>query len=188
MYQSKSKYAYNSEKRETMDEDPNLPKPTLIVVQHIPGDHDIWDEDVVRPKNCKWCKQGGEETNSWLLKSRPRCLIYGSCDFCFSSGPIGKHCTKCNKGGIYLDVLYSGHVMDSLTLAQEMEREHEAAKANLTYQWIRTPTKNLHLNLARISMEETYHDHNDEHVKRIMNRIYDMWPVCHIHEENKTIA
>jgi hypothetical protein len=38
-------------------EDNTLPKPRLIVKPHVPGNQDILDKDVVRPRNKMWCKQ-----------------------------------------------------------------------------------------------------------------------------------
>jgi hypothetical protein len=55
-------------------------------------------------------------------------------------------------------VLYQYYVLDSVTLAQAMERGHKVAKANHTYQWHHTPTKTLNQEMARISMGR-YHDH-----------------------------
>jgi enoyl reductase-like protein len=65
--------------------------------------------------------------------------------------------------------------MDSVTMAQVMKREREVAKANCTYQWIRTSTKTLNQEMVRIAMGR-YHDHNDEHVIAIMMRIQELLP------------
>ena len=133
-----------------------LPTPLLIVIPHVPGDHDILEKDVVRPGNKRWCKQGSEETHTWRLKSSASCPTYGSCDFCFSSGPVGKRCSKCTHEGVFLVVLYHFHVLDSVTLAELMERGHEVAKANRTHQWRRTPTETFGYDRALLSLQK-YH-------------------------------
>ena len=51
---------------------------------------DIRDEDVVRPANKKWTKQGSTETHDWQMKSSARRPKYGPCDHCYKAGPDSK--------------------------------------------------------------------------------------------------
>jgi hypothetical protein len=157
-------------------DDGTLPKPRLIVKPHVPGNHDIFEEDVVRPTNKIWCRTGSEETRTWRLKSSAGCPTYGSCDFCFSSGPVGKRCSKCPEAGFYLVVLYQYYVLDSVALADVMERGHEVAKANRTYQWHRTPTKTFNQEMARIALEKYHHQRNSREISAIIMKILDFLP------------
>ena len=104
--------------RETMEDeptgaqlDPEIPASQwkYIVVgyteQQQTRNNDIQEKDVVCPKNHRWCFKGGAETKTWLQKSTQRCPMYGSCDLCYRSGPVGKVCIK-HKGGKYKVIIH----------------------------------------------------------------------------------
>ncbi len=103
---------------------------------------DIRDEDVVRPSNHRHTEQGKDETHTWKEKSQSRCPTYGSCNMCYTCGPVGMLCKKCrqpDQGGsyeqIYKILFYQQCVLDSITIAKMVGAGQHIAKADRTYQW-----------------------------------------------------
>jgi hypothetical protein len=83
----------------------------------------IPNNKVLRPKNC-WCYTI-LDTVFWGENSIDRCLAYGVCRICCSSGPIGRYCKMYQKK----DVRY---VCMSITLknnrGEEITRMVEAQR------------------------------------------------------------
>jgi hypothetical protein len=108
----------------------------------------IRGEDVVRPENHMW--SGGRGGEHYGAMSTRRCPTYGTCDFCYSSGPVGKFCSNCNPDGKKIekpDKLYSVMkatrsitggskeemiVLDSQWLSELAGGKHEDARADRT--------------------------------------------------------
>jgi hypothetical protein len=143
-----------------------------------PADYegDIWHEDVVRPSNHKWQKRDDSEANDFNLKSEARCPTYGSCEFCFRSGPVGKLCIDCGDDkfeGKYKVALYQNCVIDSVTLAEVLEKGHETVRADSTFEWIQTPQMGLSVDQIQINIG---HKRNQEETRMIMGKVYNMLP------------
>jgi hypothetical protein len=136
----------------------------------------IRGEDVVRPPNHKAWKadRPGESTEEMpLYKSVAKVPTYGSCEDCYSSGPVGKLCIFCHNGTQYKVVLHCHHIIDSVTLAQAMERGHEPARADCCFWWIRDPM--FHLNSDGIT--RCLKKQNDyDHYMANQRKVWDMLP------------
>jgi hypothetical protein len=129
----------------------------------------IRDEDVVRPPNHKWTKTN----NDWKLKTTARCPTYGSCEYCFRSGPVGKRCIDYGHGDIqatYKVAVMDGYIMDSITLAEIAEKGHEQARADRMYQWLKTPTMRLSHDMLMILSKR---GHTDDQASIIRGNIYN---------------
>ena len=118
--------------------DPNLlPQVLYISVNYTPDQdgREIREQDIVRPANHRWCRQGGTQTATWRQVTRGRCPTYGSCCRCLKSGPIGKGCDVCmSRDAGYVIMLSEGQqVLDSVALAGLYERGHEVARADRIY-------------------------------------------------------
>jgi hypothetical protein len=70
----------------------------IINVNYTPYQEgkEIRQEDVVRPMNRKITTT--KEVAKWKEISRSRAPTYGSCEYCFRNGPLGKRCNQCNNG------------------------------------------------------------------------------------------
>jgi hypothetical protein len=160
------------------DENPNRPLRIIMGYTDDQEGKDIRDEDVVRPSNGKYTKQGSPETNSWQHKSTGRCPTYGTCSFCFKAGPTGKKCT-CTYGN-YLILFYRGHVVDSITLGEMFEEELEVAKADRMQNWIRTPMMQLNSDCCDLAMRRKVNKENkdmddDEKKKLKLKYLEPIW-------------
>jgi hypothetical protein len=129
--------------KKTFYDDENTNRPLRIVKGYTDDQEgkDIRDEDVVRPSNGKYTKQGSLETNSWQQKSSAGCPTYGTCGFCFKAGPTGKKCV-CTNGG-YGILFYRGYIIDSIMFGEMFVEELEVAKADRMKTWNITPTMQL---------------------------------------------
>lgn len=107
-----------------------------IVVNYTPDQEgqDIRDVDVIRPSNHRWCDRGGDEIKEWKCRSNVRCPTYGSCEICYKSGPVGKDCNECppftDRGPIYQILKNQKNILDSMTIAEMLNKGHETAKAD----------------------------------------------------------
>jgi hypothetical protein len=72
--------------------------PEIINVNYTPDQEgkEIPQEDVVWPMNCKITTM--KEVAKWKEIRRSRAPTYGSCGYCFRSGPLGKRCNRYNNG------------------------------------------------------------------------------------------
>jgi hypothetical protein len=116
--------------------DTNLLHYRRIVVNYTEDqeDEDIRSEDLVRPSNYRWCFQGSPETRTWKLKTTANCPTYGTCQYCFKAGPVGKHCNECqipDVQALYVLLPSDGNkILDSITFAKIFNRGLETAKAD----------------------------------------------------------
>jgi hypothetical protein len=122
-------------------EDPSIKDPIYnqrIVIGYTEDQQgqNIRDEDVVRPKNHKWARNGSGETHEWKKKSSGRCPTYGTCSLCWKAGPAGKKCT-CTRGN-YLVLFYGLNTLDSITVADIIGQDLEVARADFMQNWNRT--------------------------------------------------
>ncbi len=160
------------------DENPNRP---LRIIKGYTDDQegkDIRDEDVVRPSNGKYTKQGSPETNSWQQKSTGRCPTYGTCSFCFKAGPTGKKCPCTN--GDYLILFYRRYIINSITFGEMFGEELEVAKADRMQNWIRTPMMQLNSDCCDLAMRRKVNKENkdmddDEKDKLRLKHLAPIW-------------
>jgi hypothetical protein len=88
---------------------------------------------------------------------------------------VGKYCMDCGNDdtlpGIYVVLIHDSHIMDSIALAQLLEKGHETARADCKFQWIRAPVESMTLDtiscLAGIGRTQ-------EQRKLLMQGVYDM--------------
>jgi hypothetical protein len=118
-----------------------------------PYEGPVLASDVVRPINHRFAVQAGDETATWKIKNTDRCPTYGSCDLCFKSGPVGKTCNLCGDSFRYRVVFYRYKILDSITIAEILEKGHEEALGDRTYRWCSTPVMNLNQDLVQLSLE-----------------------------------
>jgi len=104
----------------------------------------IRDEDVVRPLNHMFTPRNGKEIKDWLERTIERIPTYGSCTSCYRSGPVGKVCNACLQPGSdpsyarFLVLMTDDRVLDSLTIADILEKEHVIARADEQCTWSTT--------------------------------------------------
>jgi hypothetical protein len=97
----------------------------------------IREEDVVRPKNHKYSvPDTNNRHGNWRKLSTAECPTYGTCEFCWKSGPTGKFCNECERSPDKLKPRYKfvrfdvEKILDSVTLAKLLRMNHEVAKAD----------------------------------------------------------
>ena len=101
----------------------------------------IKEENVVQPSNHRYSTMT-DHTSIQLSKSMAGCQIYGTCEKCYSSGPVCKVCYVCGGACIYHVIYYKERIIDSITLALKLERGYEPAMADRTFNWDNDPVKN----------------------------------------------
>jgi hypothetical protein len=82
------------------------PRPDYILMDYNKSMFEtvIPDNKVIRPIN-RWCYMNLDPVD-WGENSIDRCLTYGVCQVCCSSGPTGRRCVKCEAHNvIYLCIL-----------------------------------------------------------------------------------
>jgi hypothetical protein len=98
---------------------------------------EIRQEDVVRPLNRKITTM--KEVANWKEISRSRAPSYGSCEYCFRSGPLGKRCNRCNNGEYeaILLLVKGGAIatLDSITMSKIMGQGHKVCLAEHKMNW-----------------------------------------------------
>jgi hypothetical protein len=139
---------------------------------------DIRNEDVVRASNGKFTKQGSPETNSWHQKTASVCPTYGSCNFCYKAGPIGKKCV-CTNGGHHI-LFHRGYILDSIYIGELLEEELEVAKADRWQTWIMEPTMQLNSTCYELAIERKINRENanmsDDDKKELrLKRLTRIW-------------
>ena len=121
---------------------------------------EIRHEDVVRPSNHGWCIQGGDETRRWKLKSRNTCPTYGSCQYCFKSGPVGKFCNECQQWETsqpgYVILRNGNRLLDSITIAEILNVGHETAMADRICKPIMQRIESFSVDRMTIAAEKSY--------------------------------
>ena len=142
-----------------------------LVVTNYTNEQDygeyIKEEDVVRPLNSRWCYQAGEETRTWMKKSRARCPTYGTCLYCGRSGPVGQFCMTCKipEAGyvIMINTRRVGEtkIIDSQSLATLFGMGHQIAKANRISTPIMQKLHQFDNGCARVLAERMYKDIQD---------------------------
>ena len=127
---------------------------------------------MVRPLNRKYMTK----EDDFYAKSRARCPTYGSCYWCYSSGPVGQICKHCNdpKRGYYLVAFLRSTVVDSITLAEMLGRGHETTRTDCTFNWIRDPLMNLSTDAIKASLQRKKDANSKETVHKIMMNLYGL--------------
>ncbi len=150
--------------------------PEIINVNYTPDQEgkEIRQEDVVRPMNRKITTM--KEVAKWKEISRSRAPTYGSCEYCFRSGPLGKRCNQCNNG-VYeaiLLLLEGGRIatLDSITMSEIMGQGHEVCLADHKMNWHRTPCRHFNSLCAQRVIDQRYNDIKDEHVRNTLMRTH----------------
>ena len=160
------------------DEIPNKPQRIIKAYTDDQEGKDIRDEDVLRPSNGRYTKQGSPETKTWEQKSTGRCPTYGTCTFCFKAGPAGKKCLCTN--GEYLILFYRSHIIDSITFGEMFGEELEVAKADRMQNWLRTPMMQLNLDCCDLAIRRKVNKDNkdmddDEKNKLRLQKLAPIW-------------
>ena len=121
--------------------------PEIINLNYTPDQEgqEIRQEDVVRPMNHKIMTMN--EVTDWKEISRSRAPTYGSCEYCFKSGPLGKRCNQSNNG-VYEAILFQVKgqriaTLDSITMSEIMGQGHEVCLADHKMNWNRTPCRHF---------------------------------------------
>ena len=117
------------------------------------GNDNIRRSDEVRPHNGKWA--GREEYASWHLKSTLGLPTYGTCEYCFASGPLESMCTFCGSGH-YRCMKYQGRILDAEYISQHLLRGHQRARANRMHNWVRVEFLNLDVYMIDAMLQRKY--------------------------------
>ena len=124
--------------------------PKVIINKNYTPDQkgqEIRQEDVVWPLNRKITTMN--ESMKWKEISRSQAPTYGSCEYCFRSGPLGKRCNQCNNG-VYQAILLlvkggAIETLDSITISEIMGQGHEVCLADHEMNWNQTPCRELNM-------------------------------------------
>jgi hypothetical protein len=150
--------------------------PVIINKNYTPDQkgQEIRQEDMVRPLNRKITTMG--ESMKWKEISRSRAPTYGSCEYCFRSGPLGKGCNRCNFGEYQalLLLMRGGAIktLDLITISKIMGEGHEVCLADHQMNWNRTPCKHSKVTCAQLVINKRYSDIKDEHVRNTLRRTH----------------
>jgi hypothetical protein len=110
-----------------------------------------------------------KEVAKWKEISRSCAPTYGSCEYCFRSGPLGKRYNQCNKRE-YEAILFlvkGGAIatLDSITMSKIMGQGHEVCLADHKMNWNRIPCRHFNSLCAKLVIGQRYNDIKDEHVR-----------------------
>jgi hypothetical protein len=95
----------------------------------------IPDNMVVRANNGRWFTH--DEVENFMMKSTPRCPMYGVCDHCFGSGLGHMLCQKCRtKGQRFIIAKRNGKILDAEWVSRLFGRSHLDVRADRTQNWI----------------------------------------------------
>ena len=150
--------------------------PVVINTNHTPDQkgQEIRQEDVVRPLNRKITTM--KEVANWKEISRSRAPSYGSCEYCFRSGPLGKRCNRCNNGEYeaILLLVKGGAIatLDSITMSKIMGQGQEVCLADPKMNWNRTPCRHFNSLCAQLVIDQRYNDIKDEYVRTTLRRTH----------------
>jgi hypothetical protein len=116
-----------------------------------------------------------KDVAKWKEISRSRALTYGSCEYYFRSGPLGKRCNGCNKGEYeaILLLVKGGTIttLDSITMFEIMGQGHKVCLADHKMNWNRTPCRHFNSLCAQLVIDQRYNDIKDEYVRNSLRRI-----------------
>jgi hypothetical protein len=121
--------------------------PEIINKNYTPDQEgqEIRQEDVVRPLNHKITTM--KEVANWKEIGRSPAPTYGSCEYCFRSGPLGKRCNRYNNGEYeaILLLVRAGAIatLDSITISEIMGQAHAVCLADHKMNWNRTPCRHF---------------------------------------------
>ena len=155
-----------------MDHDPLPVEPVFHNVLGYTSDQegqDILPQDVVRPINLRWCTIGSDEAKTWRYRNHAGSLTYGSCQSCFSSGPLGLSCRDCHAER-YVIVKTGMKIVDSVTLAQLLQKGHTTAKADQYYSRKMQHVQRLNDDLLELLISKRYRHIIDNAEKKSMIR------------------
>jgi hypothetical protein len=150
--------------------------PEIINVNYTPDQEgkEICQEDMVRPMNCKIRTM--KEVAKWKEISGSHAPTYGSCEYCFRSGPLGKGCNRCNNGEYeaILLLVKGGAIttLDSITMSEIMGQGHEVCLTDHKMNWNRTPCRHFNSLCAQLAIDQRYNDIKDEYVKNTLRRTH----------------
>jgi hypothetical protein len=150
--------------------------PEIINVNYTPDQEgkEMRQEDVVRPMNHKITTM--KEVAKWKEISRSCAPTYGSCEYCFRSGPLGKRCNRCDNGKyeVILLLVKGGAIttLDSITMSEIMGQGHEVCLADHKMNWNRTPCRHFNSLCAQLAIDQRYNDIKDEYVRNTLRRTH----------------
>ena len=127
------------------------------------GNDNIRRTDEVRPYNGKWASR--EEILAWHLKSTLGLPTYGTCEYCFASGPLESMCTFCGSGHNRC-MKYQGRILDSEYISDHMNQGHQRARANRMHNWVRVDFLDLNEYMVDTVMQRQYEDVQNEAEKK----------------------
>jgi hypothetical protein len=138
----------------------NIPVPQQYILVDYTQNYDqdtgndmIRRGDEVRPYNGRWAKP--EEILTWHLKSTLGLPTYGTCEYCFASGPLESMCTFCGSGH-HRCMKYQGRILDSEYISSHMSQEHQRARANRMHNWVRVDFVDLNEYMVNTVMQRKY--------------------------------
>jgi hypothetical protein len=129
------------------------------------GNDNIRRTDEVRPYNGKWASR--EEIVNWPLKSTLGLPTYGTCEYCFASGPLESMCTFCGSGH-YRCMKYAGRILDAEYISTHFLVGHQRARANRMHNWVRIEFVNLDVYMVDTVMQRKYEDVQNEAERKRM--------------------
>jgi hypothetical protein len=150
--------------------------PEIINVNYTPDQEgkEIRQEDVVRPMNRKIMTM--KDVAKWEEISRSRAPTYGSCEYCFRSGPLGKRCNCCDNGKyeVILLLVKGGAIamLDSITVSKIMGQGHKVCLADHKMNWNQTPCRHFNSLCAQLVIDQRYNDVKDEYVRNTLRRTH----------------
>jgi hypothetical protein len=150
--------------------------PEIINVNYTPDQEgkEIRQEDVVPPMNRKITTM--KEVAKWKEISRSRAPTYGSCEYCFRSGPLGKRCNRCNNREYeaILLLVKGGAIatLDSITMSKIMGQGHEVCLADHKMNWNRTPCRHFNSLCAQLAIDQRYNNIKDKYVRNTLRRTH----------------
>jgi hypothetical protein len=117
--------------------------PAAMVPQYIIRDYNpttygatfIKEEDVVRPWNRKYSQQDRDQADNWTWRNMAARQTYGTCPQCFQGGPLYDTCNKCGYGHLYWTITFGDHELDSITLANNLERNLVFQRSDKKFVW-----------------------------------------------------
>jgi hypothetical protein len=148
--------------------------PEIINVNYTPDQEgqELRQEEVVRPMNRKITTM--KDVAKWEEISRSRAPTYGSCEYCFRSGPLGKRCNQCDHGKYEVSLLLvkggATETLDSITMSEIMGQGHKVCLADHKMNWNRTPCRHFNSLCAQLVIDQRYNDIKDEYVRNTLRR------------------
>jgi hypothetical protein len=99
---------------------------------------EIRQADVARPNNHR--SSGPHTNDDYGWKNTDHSPTYGACFKCWSSGPVGKECSRCERERMFFLVVRCGDkIIDAEYLSAMLGADHEVARADRVRTWSVTP-------------------------------------------------